>query len=307
MAFLAALLLLIAFPVLADEPAPAQAFVDPAMLSARADALRDAVADASVSNYSLKEQAHGFFDKLPSETLVVPVRGYRRMEQEKVDGKLGSIEGMQAAADARIAEWKRTHHEPPPPDLVSSVEEARALHEGKKLTYDSEGQLSANQMGIFKYMKDSLDGGFVKLNQRMAVLGALVGEAFTYATVAHEAQHAIDRAAGRLTPEKEIAGEISAFRVQYLWLKLMDPSGERMLTLHARLKAAIPREKDEDVKKALSEAVVYLEHLSDVVSTNGKEDELKKLVEKLGYSDGKHEHSDGDHDHGRAAALPPSA
>ena len=307
MAFFAALLLLTASSVLADEPAsaPAQSFVDPAMLSARADALRDAVADASVSNYTIKESAHGFFDKLPAETLVVPVRGYRRMEQEKVDGKLGSIVGMQEAADARVAEWRRTHKEPPPPDLEASVAESRALHEGKQLTFDSEGQLSANQMGIFKYMKDSLAGGFVKLNERMSVLGALVGEAFTYATVAHEAQHSLDRKAGRLTPEQEIAGEISAFRVQYLWLKLMDPSGERMLTLHARLKARIPREQDDDVKKALSEAVVYLEHLSDVVSTNGKDDELKKLVEKLGYSDGKHEHSDGDH--GRGAALPPSA
>jgi hypothetical protein len=305
MAFLAAVLLLIASPVLADEPAsaPAQSFVDPAMLSARADALRDAVSDSSVSNFSIKESAHGFFDRLPAETLVVPVRGYRRMEQERVDGKLGSIEGMQEAADKRIAEWKRTHREPPPPDLVTSVAEARALHEDKRLTFDSEGRLGANQMGIFQYMKGSLSGGFVKLNQRMAVLGALVGEAFTYATVAHEAQHALDRAAGRLTPEQEIAGEISAFRVQYLWLKLMDPSGERMLTLHARLKARIPLEKDEDMRKALTEAVVYLEHLSDVVSTNGKDDELKKLVEKLGYSDGKHEHSDD----GRAAGLPPSA
>jgi len=307
MASLAAVLLLIASPVLADEPAsaPAQSFVDPAMLSARADALRDAVADASVSNIKIKESAHGFFDRLPAETLVVPVRGYRRMEQEKVDGKLGSIVGMQEAADARIAEWKRTHKEPPPPELEATVAEARALHDDKRLSFDAEGQLSPNQMGIFKYMRDSLSGGIVKLNERMAVMGAIVGEAFTYATVAHEAQHALDRAAGRLTPEQEIAGEISAFRVQYLWLKLMDPSGERMLTLHARLKSRIPREQDEDVKKALTEAVVYLEHLSDVVSTNGKDDELKKLVLKLGYSDGKHEHSDDDH--GRAPALPPSA
>jgi hypothetical protein len=305
MPFLAAVLLLIASPVLADEPAPAQSFVDPAVLSARADALRDAVADASVSNYTIKESAHGFFDKLPAESLVLPVRAYHRMDQEKVEGKLGSIEGMQKTAERRVAEWRRTHKEPPPPELEASVAEASSLHDDKKLTFDSEGQLAPNQMGIFKYMKDSLSGGFVKLNDRMAVLGALVGEAFTYATVAHEAQHSLDRKAGRLTPEQEIAGEISAFRVQYLWLKLMDPSGDRMLILHTQLKARIPREQDDDVKKALNEAVVYLEHLSDVVSTNGKEDELKKLVEKLGYSDGKHEHSDDGH--GRGAALPPSA
>src|SRR5206468_2254665 len=89
-------------------------------------------------------------------------------------------------------------------DPVVLSARADALREAKRLDYDSEGRLAANQMGIFKYMKDSLDGGFVKLNERMTILTALVGEAFTYATVVHEAQHARDRAAGRLSPEREI-------------------------------------------------------------------------------------------------------
>jgi hypothetical protein len=311
MALLAFLFLLIAAPVLADAPAAApaaQAFVDPATLKARAEALRDAVADNSVSDISVKSQAYGFFDKLPDEKLVVASGSYRRMEREPVTGKVGSIEGMQEAADRRVAEWKRTHSEPPPPDLEASIAQARALQEGKRLSYDSKGELQDNQMGIFKYMRDSLDNGFVKLNERMKLLGILVGDAFTYATVAHEAQHAIDRAAGRLSPEQEIAGEVSAFRVQYLYLKLIDPTGERMLTLHGSLKMWMLREPDPKIKDALNGAVVYLEHLSDVVSTNGKEDELKKLVEKLGYADGHHHHDDGDHDHaGRGAALPTSA
>ena len=163
-------------------------------------------------------------------------------------------------------------------------------------------------MGIFKYMRDRLDGGFVKLNDRMKILGILVGDAFTYATVTHEAQHSLDRAAGRLTPEAEIAGELSAFKTQYLWLKLMDPSGERMLTLHGSLKIWMLREPDDKIKVALNEAVTYLEHLSDVVSTNGKDDELMKLIKKLGYSDGHHhDDHDGDEHKGRGAALPTSA
>ena len=85
----------------------------------------------------------------------------------------------------------------------------------------------------------------------------------------------------------------------------MDPSGERMLTLHSSLKIWMLREPDDKIKNALNEAVVYLEHLSDVVSTNGKDAELKKLVEKLGYSDG--HHHDGDEHKGRGAALPTSA
>lgn len=313
MALKALAFLLLAAPVLADQPAPAPAereYVDPATLKARAEALRDAVADMSVSNVSIKTRAHGFFDKLPDQQLVVPVGNYRRMDREPVTGKVGSIQGMADEAALRIERWKRTHTEPPPPALEAAVAQAVALQKGKSLRYDTEGSLDANQMGIFQYMRDRLDGGMIKLNERMKILGILVGDAFTYATVSHEAQHSLDRKAGRLTPEEEIAGEISAFRTQYLWLKLMDPSGERMLTLHGQLKLWALREPDTEVRIALNEAIVYLEHLSDVVATNGKEDELKKLVEKLGYKDGKHEHSDGDgHDHGRSrdGASPTSA
>lgn len=313
MALTALLTLLLAAPVLADQPAPVeppaaeQEFVDPATLKARADALRDAVADMSVTDISVKSRAYGFFDKLPQQSLVVPTGPYRRIEREPVTGKPGSVEGMMEEADARIAHWKRTRVEPPPPALEAAAAQARALAEAKDLTYDTKDELAPNQMGIFKYMRDRFDGGLVKLNFRMRALGILVGDAFTYATVAHEAQHSLDRAAGRLTPEQEIAGEISAFRTQYHWLKLMDPRGERMLTLHSQLKLWERSESDKRIKHALGEAVVYLEHLSDVVSTNGEEDELRKLVLKLGYKDGDH-HSHGDgHDHGRPKASPTSA
>ena len=316
MAFTALALALLATPLLADQPAPPagaapaeQEYVDPATLKARADALRDAVADVSVTDIAVKTRASGFFERIPDQRLVVAAGNYRRMDREPVTGQVGSIEGMTSEADRRIEQWRRTHKEPPPPALEAAVAQSHELEKGGSLSYDSEGALAPNQMGIFKYMRDRFDGGMIKLNERMKILGILVGDAFTYATVSHEAQHSLDRAAGRLTPEEEVAGEISAFRTQYLWLKLMDPSGERMLTLHAGLKHWMQRESDDEIKAALNEAVVYLEHLSDVVATNGDEAELKKLVLKLGYKDGhKHEHGDG-HDHGRSrdGASPTSA
>ncbi|MDO8757160.1 MAG: hypothetical protein Q7J64_04045 [Elusimicrobiota bacterium] len=303
MALLALAVFLIASPALADQPAPADApaqqFISPSALKARADALRDAVADNSVSNVSVKTRATGFFDKLPEQQFTVVAGNYRRMEREPVTGKVGSIAGMTEEAQRRIDLWKRTHTQPPSPEVVASVAQARLLQESKNLNYDTNDELKPNQMGIFQYMRDSFDGGTVKLNERMRILGILVGDAFTYATVSHEAQHSLDRKAGILTPEEEIAGEIRAFRTQYLWLKLMDPNGERMLTLHGTLKFWALRETDDKVKVALNVAVAYLEHLSDVVSTNGDEAELRKLVKKLGYEDG--------HDHGRAAVSPTSA
>lgn len=297
MALLALTALLLASPALADQPAPADApvqqFISPSALKARADALRDAVADNSVSNISVKTRAQGFFDKLPEQQFTVVAGSYRRMEREPVTGKVGSIAGMTEEAQRRIDLWKRTHTQPPSPEVVASVAQARQLQDSKNISYDTKDELKLNQMGIFKYMRDSLEGGTVKLNERMRILGILVGDAFTYATVSHEAQHSLDRKAGILTPEEEVAGEVRAFRTQYLWLKLMDPSGERMLTMHGSLKFWALREPDDKLKLALSEAVTYLEHLSDVVSTNGDEAQLKKLIKKLGYEDGKHEHGDG--------------
>ena len=302
MTLLGLLALLIAAPAFA-EPAEKPAYVDPAILKARADDLRDAVADMNVSNIALKTRAEGFFDSLPKANLVVPV--YRRqMDRERVGGDMGTVEKMADEADRRIEQWKRTHKEPPSPDVVAAVAQARTLKEGDRLSYDEQGQLQQNQMGLFTYLRDRLEGGRVKLNERMKLLGALVGHAFTYATVAHESKHALDREAGRLTPEQQIAGEIAAFKVQYEWLALMDPSGEKMLTLHGTLRERRDRAVDPDIKAAYNEAVVYLEHLSDVRATNGDEGELKKLVEKLGYEDG-HDH-DG-REHGRGAVSPTSA
>ncbi|MBI5245638.1 MAG: hypothetical protein HY923_00530 [Elusimicrobia bacterium] len=304
MALFAALALFLAAPALAYDAAPAapapQEFVDPGTLKARADALRDAVADPSVSDISVKTRSAGFFDKLPEQTLVVPVR-VRLMDREPVAGKLGTVEGMQAEADRRIEKWKREHVEPPPPELDGAVDEARALKNSKRLDYDDKDELKENQLGIYKYVVNSVEGGYVKLNERLKILTAVVGECFTYATVAHEARHSRDRALGKLSPEKEIAGEISAYRTQYQWLKLMDPTGERMLTLHGSLRVQRDRATDPKLKNLLNQGVVYLEHLSDVVETNGKEEELKKLVERLGYSD------HHDHEHGRGANSPTGA
>lgn len=309
MALSALLALLIAAPAFSEPAAPAAApaeqgqYVDPVAMRARAEALRDAVADMSVSNVAIHSRAQGFFDRIPQENVAIHPT-YYRMQREPVQGKMGTIKGMQEEADRRIEQWKRTHVEPPPPEIEGAVAVARDLKDSKRLDYDTAGKLAENQMGIFTYMRDKLEGGKVQLNERMKILTALCGEAFTYATVAHEAQHARDRAAGKLSPEQEVEGEISAFRVQYLWVKLIDPTGERLLTLHGTLRFERDRAADPKIKVALAQAVTYLEHLSDVIETEGKHDELKKLVEKLGYSDG-HDH---DHEHeSRGASSPTSA
>ena len=72
MALLALAFLLMARPSRTSPSPPPRNSSTPA-LKARADALRDAVADMSVSDVAIKTQAQGFFDQLPNRQLIVAV------------------------------------------------------------------------------------------------------------------------------------------------------------------------------------------------------------------------------------------
>ena len=280
-----------AAPIGVDIAPPRLEFVTPAELKARAETLHAAALDPKVSDASVKEQARGFFERLPAQTLIVPV-SYRRMERERVPGRIGTIAGMLATAERRVEQWRRTHREPPPAELMGAMSSARFMRDAERLSYDDAGLLAEHQLGIYRYARQRLNDGLIVLNARLRWLAALVGEAFAYATVAHESRHALDHAEGRLDPDKEVAGEASAFLTQYRWLALIDPSGERMLTLHSSLKLAMLREKDPDVREALRNAVEYLEHLSDVAATGGRDKDLRELAERLYRKGWGHHHRD---------------
>jgi hypothetical protein len=234
---------------------------------------------------TLHGRARGFFDKLPAETIVVPVY-VRRVDRAVVTGKLGTLDSMQDAAENRLSWWKTNRVAGVPPKLDDAVGMGRKMKDGKAMAFDA--LLEPKQMGIFRYNTAELSGGRIAINARMKLFCALIGDQFCYATAVHELTHKLDRLAGKLTPTAWREGEVSAFRTQYDWLKIVDETGEKLVTKHSELRIQRDQETDPQMRELLADAVEYLEHLSEVVETNGKEPELYRLVDRL-YRD-KHLH-----------------
>ena len=263
--------------------------VSPDTVRKQTEDLRDAVASPSSTDYGVHSQAAGFFEGLQRETPMFrpPVHV---MDRERVDGHVGTVDGMILTAQQRYDHYKMTSTEVPDPELDGAISYAKGLREQKRADFDKTGAMADNQMGVFRYAKEKLDGGMVELNARMALLATRIGEAFTYATLVHEAAHARARAAGRLTPDKVIDGEVEAYRVQYRWLKLVDPSEERLVVLHVTLSKYLKMHPEDRVT---AQAISYLSHLVDLYNTEGDEKKIREYVKKLGYEEGDHDHDGG--------------
>jgi hypothetical protein len=291
---LAGLLLGASLPLHAQSgPAPVEGgdpvVVNPEVVRHQADDLRDAVASPSSTDYGVHNQAAGFFEGLVRETPLVRPKAHI-MDREPVDGHVGTVDGMVETAQKRYDHYKMTSNEVPDPELDRAIAYAKDLHDQKRANFDKTGVMPENQMGVFRYAKDKLDGGIVEINARMALMATRIGEAFTYATLVHEAAHARARSEGRLSPEKVIDGEVEAYRVQYRWLKLVDPSEERLVVLHVTLSKYLKMHPEDRVT---AQAIAYLSHLVDLYNTEGDEQKIREYVKKLGYEDGDHDHDGG--------------
>ncbi|MFI5351048.1 MAG: hypothetical protein ACHQ2Z_16005 [Elusimicrobiota bacterium] len=278
----ALLLLLAALPLRAqqlDQNAPTR--VSARVVQAEVDQLHDAVASPAVDNYGVHARAAAFFDGVPSETPVMrPTRG--GIDRERVDGHEGSIDGMLVEAQKRWELYKNSTKEVPDQKLGAAIAYARELRRRDRIEFDA--GMPEKQMGEFRYPKeDASDLGAIKLNERLTLLATRIGEAFSYATLVHEAAHAKARADGRLDPARTIDNEIEAYRVQCLWLKAIDPRAERMVVMISTLKLHLQKHPTDDVSKL---SLNYVEHLLEIWDTDGEAPKLRELIKKLGYQDG---------------------
>ena len=264
--------------------------VNSAAIQTQADELHDAVASPSVDNFSVHSQAAGFFENVQRQTpLVRPAP--RAMDREAVDGRLGTVDGMLKTAKARYDHYKMTTTEVPAADLERAVAYAKELRENKRADFDKTGKMDENQMGEFVYgLKEALDAGKVEINGRMALIATRIGEAFSYATLVHEAAHAKARAEGRLSPEHVIDGEVEAYRVQYHWLQAIDPRGERMIVMISTLELYMKRHPEDLITRA---SISYLQHLLTLWDTGGDDQKLRVMIKNLGYEEGAENHGGG--------------
>jgi hypothetical protein len=207
------------------------------------------------------------------------------MDREPVEGHFGTVAGMNNAAARRYDHYIfRTGHVPPA-ELSNALSFSKNLETQGRVDFDRYGHMPENQMGAFHYVQTAWDG-FVELNKNLALIATRIGEAFTYATLIHEGGHALARAQGRLSPERVIDGELEAYRIQYRWITLIDPSAERMIVLHSTLRLRL-KHHPEDRITAL--AITYLEHLLELYDTGGEELKLSAMIKRLGYREGHNE------------------
>jgi hypothetical protein len=254
--------------------------VDPEGLRRRNAEVQEAGSSPAVDAAAARDKAAGFFDILQRSTpFARPAE--RHMDREIVDGRMGTMKGFVDTAQQRFDYYKLHTNDVPPAEIEETVAHARKLNDEGRADFDRTGTMADNQMGVFRYVRTEWQG-LVKLNAHLAMIATRIGEAFAYATLVHEAGHSRAREEGRLHPEKVIDGELEAYRIQYRWIKIIDPSAERMIVLHSTLRLRLKAHPEDRVTAA---AVGYLEHLLQVYDTNGEEPKLRELIDRLGYEE----------------------
>ncbi|MBI5209346.1 MAG: hypothetical protein HY927_05165 [Elusimicrobia bacterium] len=265
---------LIAGPLLAydldDSPTAAD-------LSVKVAELRNLVANTRSGDERVHEFARRLFERIPDAQVAVHVK-LRGWDMERVTEKdAASIDRLMRSAGAR---FKTFAEEVPEPDLKDAYASATVLHGRDRIAYDS--SLPGNQMGSYRYDPRTTAWGRVKVNEWIAQVATVIGDAFAFTTLIHESGHADQHQKGQLSPAAVVLGEIAAFHVEYSWLKLLDPHGERLAFLCTK---ALNAQKNEP--SALhAMALAYVTHLFEVWETGGAFGKIEELVRKRGYEDG---------------------
>lgn len=178
--------------------------------------------------------------------------------------------------------------EPPPAELDDAVSLALQFKRAEDIGF--RGDLQPSQMGVFEWSKDKLDQ-FIKLNETLSLIATRVGYAFAFATVVHEAAHALALRLGLLSTDRVIDGEIFAFQRQYLWLVRVDPTGHQLAQLRLQLERRVKVDPTDVLSK---KALGYVTCLDVLRGTGGDLFRIREYVEHLGYTEG---HAHADHDH----------
>lgn len=265
-------------------------------IGVKANELKDAVATPMYRDEDVAALAHDFFGKIPGATIKVEGK-FRGWDFEPAAEKSEtSVARLIETADKRLLYFNKNV---PAPELLEAQSYAHAVNGAGKLDFDRAGSMDKSQMGVYEYFAKKMELGVIKLNNLLKEVAAEAGDAFAYATVAHESGHTRDHQHGKLSPKDVIAGEVRAFKTQYQWISVIDPYGERLAFLRTKLMA----EQERSPSAVRGRVLTYMNHLADVAETGGDEKKLRELVIKLGYDEHGHDHSPGDgHDHG--GALP---
>jgi len=253
------------------------------------DALREALADPSASDEKIHARAQGLFGAVPSvQILLKPaLRGWDREPDPKP--LPATVSGLIEAARKRLTASSAV----PSPELAETAARAEVLDSMGLVNLDRERRLQDNEMGVYFFSPRGPAPGDIRLNNILPFIAMKVGEAFASATLIHEAAHALDHARGLLKPEEVVEGEIAAFTSEYLYLKAIDPFGERL----ARLVTELASELRESRSRLTAAALDFAKSLDVLAGTGGDREKLRQYILSIGYREGD----------GRRPHEPPSA
>lgn len=266
----------------APETPQAAAIVD------QTDQLNDALANPAVSKDELHGRAGNLFGNILRQDSAaiggVDLRGWAKPDTSTS----GNVDGLIEKSGDTIAEakFKTTADAPPAPELVDAWLYGRELRKADMMGYDQDGKLDKGTLGAFLYTKTSALG--VLFNKKFTDIQRWVGDQFAAATAVHEAAHARDHAAGELNSKEVKKGEKLAFETEYKYLRLVDPTGQKLS--YARVNLCAPTSLAPKI------ACEYVTHLAKI-SWYGEKGDWDGLVSSLGYEDRPghdHAHHEGD-------------
>ena len=237
--------------------------------------LKDAVVNPGSDAQDLHALAQRLFDRVSENTAAeipaVNVRGWEkpsRKTEETVDGIMQTVRNGLETSDVPA---------PAQAKLINAYFQGDGMRRDRKMSYDEKGELDAAQAGAYVYTERSAVG--IIFNKAMLDIQRFVGDEFAAATAVHESAHARDDAEGHLNPIQVKKGEKVAFETEYWWLKMMDPTGEKLCWARSTVgKFASGKLKGPDYVGD------YLEHLASVRDYGDKGD-FDGLVDSLGYKD----------------------
>jgi hypothetical protein len=274
--------------------------------------LKDAVGSVSHSDNDIHAKAASLFGRIPVAATVnaggARLRGWSKPKVHTAQYLNGperedvSVEGMSDSVFNTLS----SRRVPPPSELTEAYLHGENMEAAGLKNYDGQTMLGNGQLGVYMYKGAEQVG--IYFNKMMRLVQEYAGNEFAAATDVHESAHSRDHQGGDLNPVDVRYGETLAYRTEYLWLNMIDPTGEKLSWARATIGkfAAGSRKAPQFVGE-------YLEHLA-MIRDYGNRDDFYGLVVKLGYKDGHHhpshqpdqesgrskkDHDDHDgHDHG---------
>jgi hypothetical protein len=291
MRFLALVLTLLAPGAAVAAPREAGATVD--VFRERVVEVARTAADPAASPAAVWEKGQAFFGSIPATRIQVQanLRGWDFGVDALGDGREVTAQELSAYGREKLSDLN-VGPVPVPDTLRDSVNGLTRLDAAGmvKTRYD----MGESLMGALIHDERNPSAARIDTNARLLAIAAVIGKAFGFATMAHEARHLFEFLLGRLSSRAVVAGEIPAFRSQYDWLVLVDPHGERLP--YARLYVDNLARRYPHVE-TYRDARRFLLHLAEVRATNGEERAIRELIERLGYREGEQHHPGDGHAH----------